>query len=246
MREADARFGAQSFLSHDGRAREITAGVERRVRLAAWNWRGRQVEVIDAARIDERRRQRAAAHDRNDPNPPLEEKSIERLRQIDGRARHDRMNPGTLARRLRARSRPRLARDDEHRHVRHVEDQIVVHPEMPAAADDDLRRMTRPPEGGAQRDDLRMPYGKEHVGAAGRMRPGEDRVGVHPGEPFVHQVMIRLAAAERGRIVRHGVAVSRLDEHEIDRPAVGMRRPVERPAEACARPRGRDRPEIIE
>src|SRR4029450_6037627 len=85
---------------------------------------------------------------------------------------------------------------------------------MPCASDDDLRGMARKAHGSAERDELRMPDGKERVLVARRLRAGEHRINRYPREPFVDEMFIQRPAAELLRIVRSGIAISGLHEDE--------------------------------
>ena len=76
-----------------------------------------------------------------------------------------------------------------------------------AAADNDLSGMTGPSEIAPQRDELRMPHGKNELVAACRRRAGENRVDVDTGEALVNQVLVRLSTTERGWVVCPGIAL---------------------------------------
>ena len=68
----------------------------------------------------------------------------------------------------------------------------------------------------AKFDQLRMPDRKDHPLAAGGGGTGENSVRIHARQPFVDQMLVGIAAAERRGVVGHRVAVPRLDEHEAD------------------------------
>src|SRR5262245_9350706 len=60
-----------------------------------------------------------------------------------------------------------------------------------------------------------MPDRKHELVATRGRRAGKNGVGVHAREPFVNEVLVGLAAAERRWVVRPGVALARLHYDQI-------------------------------
>src|SRR5947208_1096549 len=88
---------------------------------------------------------------------------------------------------------------------------------------DYLDGMARFAERLAQPDELGVPYREDDV-AADRVGSREHRVRSNLRQTLVNEVLVRLAAAEGGRIVRHRVAVARLHEDEAAGRARWFRR----------------------
>ena len=137
------------------------------------------------------------------------------------------------------------AREDEDRHLRHVEQEAAIEIHAPASGDDDLSGMAREPELRPERHQLRMPDGKEDLLALRRLSSRHHGIGRDPRQPLVNQMLIDGSAAELRRIVRARVPVARLHEHErYQRRAGGggfrVCRDVERTVVEASRPRTAD------
>src|SRR5262245_42273362 len=133
-----------------------------------------------------------------------------RDRQRERLAGVDDLDPGTLRNTLaeyRCRSR---SRDEEYAEAWLVEQQAFLELQLAAIGDDDLGRVPVVPKRMAERDELRMPDRKHCLSAPRGLGAGHDCVCIDPGKPFVHQMFVGLASAQRRRIVGDGVAVARL------------------------------------
>jgi hypothetical protein len=240
MLEYDAGVRACAVLAHDLSPVQRLR-VERRSRFAARFRPGRQVHIPNQSCVEQRRRERAApdarhALDAEAAQPP------KRIAEVARIVHHDERDPGSRLQRLAHRVRGARDGDQDHAQLGDVEHQSLFERQT-LQRGDDLHRMPRQPHRRAQLHELGAPHRQHEVAAANRARACQHGVGRHAREPFVDQMPVGVAAAERRRVPRAGVAVARLHEDEARRGPFRRRggREIERAVEQRPRPRVADR-----
>src|SRR5262245_56611409 len=103
-----------------------------------------------------------------------------------------------------------LSADQEHRNVRHVEQQRLE-VEVTPPRHHDLCRVTRKAERLAQSDELWMPHRKEGCGVE-RAGPYENGIGCISRQPFIEQMLVGVSATKCAWIGARGIAIPRLDK----------------------------------
>ena len=153
---------------------------------------------------------------------------------------NDGRDPGTLGERL-AHYGDATGRGQENdTELGNVVEKLAINGDT-AARGDDLDRMTRLAESLAQSDKLAMPHGKDQAPATNRGRARQHCVCRDASEPFVDEMLVCLAAAERLRITVAGIAIERLHEDEVTRrQPLRQRRQVKQAVEEALGPRRPD------